>query len=120
MTQNSTKAKPQTLFTNVYVFDGVHEKRIEHANVLVEGNLIKQISTKKIAANGATVIDGGGRTLIPGLIDAHWHTMFNFWPISKMLNADFGLHSIAAANRPGTPCCAALPRCGMPVAIVSG
>ncbi|WP_240665631.1 amidohydrolase family protein [Lutibacter sp. HS1-25] len=34
---------------------------------------------------------------MPGLIDAHWHTMFNFWPISKVLGANFGELSIAAA-----------------------
>jgi len=86
-----------TLITNVNVFDGKNEKLIENANVLVEGNKIKTISTKKIDAAGATVIDGGGRTLMPGLIDVHWHTMLNFWPISKMISSDFGYHSIAAA-----------------------
>jgi len=88
----------KTLFTNVNVFDGKNEKLINKANVLVEGNLIKQVSTKPISADGATVIDGGGRTLMPGLIDAHWHTMFNFWPMSKILAANFGYLSIAAAN----------------------
>ncbi|WP_340112726.1 metal-dependent hydrolase family protein [Maribellus mangrovi] len=43
------------------------------------------------------VIDGQGRTLIPGLIDNHWHTMMNFWPVSKVLNADIGYLSLAAA-----------------------
>lgn len=43
------------------------------------------------------IVDGKGRTLMPGLIDAHWHLMFNFWPISKMMSADFGSHCIAAA-----------------------
>lgn len=91
-------AQPITLFTNVHVFDGVNEKRIENANVLIEGNLIKQISTAKIDAPGATTIDGAGRTLMPGLIDAHWHTMLNFWPISKVFNANFGYLNIAAAK----------------------
>ena len=88
----------KTLFTNVNVFDGVNEKLINNANVLVEGNLIKQVSTKLISAEGATVIDGKGRTLMPGLTDAHWHSMFNFWPISKVMTADFGLLSIAASK----------------------
>jgi imidazolonepropionase-like amidohydrolase len=88
----------KTLFTNVNVFDGEHEKLINNANVLVEGSLIKQVSTKPINADGATVIDGKGRTLMPGLIDAHWHTMFNFWPISKILATNFGYLSIAAAS----------------------
>jgi imidazolonepropionase-like amidohydrolase len=63
----------RTLFTNVHVFDGVSPERIENANVLVEGNLITSVSTDPIGAAGATVIDGGGRTLMPGLIDAHIH-----------------------------------------------
>jgi len=66
----------RTLFTHVNVFDGEHEKLIGNANVLIEGNLIKQVSTQEIAADGATVIDGKGRTLMPGLIDAHYHPMF--------------------------------------------
>jgi len=78
----------QTLFANVKVFDGVHEDLIVNANVLVEGNLIKQVSTKAISAEGATVIDGKGRTLIPGLIDAHWHVMFSEPTFPELMNAD--------------------------------
>lgn len=56
--QNTTAAVQDVariVFTNVHVFDGVGEKRIENANVLVEGNSIKSISTKPITADGATV-----------------------------------------------------------------
>jgi len=67
---------PQVLFTNVNVFDGVHDGRKKNANVLVEGNLIKQVSTSAIAAPAAQIIDGGGRTLMPGLTDAHWHVLY--------------------------------------------
>lgn len=65
----------QTLFTNVNVFNGV-DAVLTKADVLVEGNLIKTVSTTPIKLNrsGKTrVIDGGGRTLMPGLIDAHVH-----------------------------------------------
>ncbi|MCD4782869.1 MAG: amidohydrolase family protein [Candidatus Eremiobacteraeota bacterium] len=88
----------KTLFTNVNIFDGENENLIPNVNVLIEGNLIKKISTGAIPAQGATMIDGGGRTLMPGLIDAHWHCMFNFWPISKVMTSDFGYHSIAAVK----------------------
>lgn len=64
---------PQTLFTNVHVFDGVNDGRIENANVLVTGNLIEAVSTDAIDAPGATVIDGNGGTLTPGFIDNHVH-----------------------------------------------
>ncbi len=72
------------LITNVNVFDGKSEKLIEKANVLILDNKIKTISTKTIAANGATVIDGGGRTLMPGLIDAHVHIGLNM-PIETII-----------------------------------
>ncbi|WP_425087277.1 hypothetical protein [Stappia sp.] len=49
---------PQTLITNVHVFDEVNEARIENASVLIEGNLISAVSTDPIEADGATVIDG--------------------------------------------------------------
>ncbi len=66
------EAPKRTLFTNVQIFDGVSEARMA-GNVLVEGNLIKQVSADPISAAGANVIDGGGRTLMPGLIDMHSH-----------------------------------------------
>lgn len=61
------------LFTNVHVFDGVNEERIENANVLVVDNLIAEISSEPLAVANAQIVDGGGRTLMPGLIDAHVH-----------------------------------------------
>ncbi len=66
------EAPSQVLFTNVQIFDGLNEARMA-GNVLVEGNLITQVSADPISAAGATVIDGGGRTLMPGLIDMHSH-----------------------------------------------
>ena len=62
------------LFTNVNVFDGVNEALIENANVVVTDNLITAVSTEPLAIAGGTVIDGGSRTMIPGMIDVHWHT----------------------------------------------
>jgi imidazolonepropionase-like amidohydrolase len=64
----------QVLFTNVNVFDGKTDRLTRGMNVLVEGNLIKTISAGKVKVDkDATVIDGGGRTLMPGLIDMHSH-----------------------------------------------
>jgi len=88
----------KTLFTNVNVFDGVHEKLIINANVLVEGNLIKQVSTQAISADGATVVDGKGGTLIPGFIDAHYHPMMAALPLADLLNSPDGWINLAAAK----------------------
>ncbi|MFN3254033.1 amidohydrolase family protein [Roseibium album] len=82
------EAVQQTLITNVHVFDGANEQRIENANVLIEGNLIAAVSTHPITAEGATLIDGGGSTLIPGLIDAHWHTLYCCNPQSVVVTGD--------------------------------
>jgi len=65
----------QTLFTDVRIFDGKSASLSAPSHVLVKGNTIERISTAPIAADAGTrVIAGGGRTLMPGLIDAHWHT----------------------------------------------
>lgn len=63
----------RVLFTNVNMWDGRAEALASNMNVLVEGNMIAQVSASSISADGATVIDGGGRTLMPGLIDMHSH-----------------------------------------------
>jgi imidazolonepropionase-like amidohydrolase len=64
----------QVLFTNVNVFNGKSNELMKGMNVLVEENLIKTVSEGAKASNPeATVIDGGGRTLMPGLIDNHVH-----------------------------------------------
>lgn len=63
----------QTLFTNAnLVLDGFTDLQPSF-NVLVKDNRIVTVSAQPISAPEATVIDVGGRTLMPGLIDAHAH-----------------------------------------------
>jgi imidazolonepropionase-like amidohydrolase len=66
----------QVLITNVTVWDGTSDKAVQGMDVLVEDNKIKQVA-KGIKANGATVIDGNGGTVTPGLIDMHQHLLLN-------------------------------------------
>jgi imidazolonepropionase-like amidohydrolase len=67
-------AIPKTIFKNVNVFNGTDNKLIKGCNVVVENNVINDACAKSVkAAKGDTVIDGKGRTLMPGLIDAHVH-----------------------------------------------
>jgi imidazolonepropionase-like amidohydrolase len=68
------EAPTRTLFTNVMVWDGTAESRVS-ADVLVEDNMIAGVGSG-LSRSGATVVDGGGRTLMPGLIDMHTHIMF--------------------------------------------
>ena len=67
-----------TLFTNVRILDGTGQKPFS-GSVLVQGNRIRQVgrSTAAISASGATVIDGAGATLMPGMCEAHTHFSWN-------------------------------------------
>ena len=71
------EAKPlptQTLFTNVKVWDGSSEQLTGSTSVLIENNLITKVGAAESDAHAeVTVIDGAGRTLMPGLIDMHSH-----------------------------------------------
>ena len=69
------------LFTNVNVWDGTSENLVA-ADVLVQGNLIAEVSTEPLAVANGRIIDGGGRTLMPGLIDAHVHLLYSSTPDS--------------------------------------
>ena len=61
------------LFKNARVFDGVNEECAEGMEVLVEADLIREVSATPIKCSDVQVIDIAGRTLMPGLIDAHIH-----------------------------------------------
>jgi imidazolonepropionase-like amidohydrolase len=90
-----------TLFENVRIFDGKSDKLSAPSNVLVVGNLIKSISTAAIAAPAEvtlTRVQGGGRTLTPGLIDAHTHIMFATVPQLAVLTADISFVTVAATK----------------------
>jgi imidazolonepropionase-like amidohydrolase len=88
----------RTLFTNVRVFDGTGSTLSGPCNVLVQGDTIARIDTQPIPADSATVIDGQGRTLMPGLIDAHTHLMFSTVPLKIILGADIGFLNLAAGK----------------------
>jgi imidazolonepropionase-like amidohydrolase len=88
------------LFENVMVFDGKSARLSKPTNVLVKGNTIETISTKAIESGtpGLTRIKGGGRTLMPGLIDAHWHTILVRPRHSEIMELDAGYLNIVAAD----------------------
>lgn len=71
----ATASADDVLFENVRIFDGKGAVLSAPSNVLVKGNVIAAISTSPIEGEGAERIAGDGRTLMPGLIDAHWHAM---------------------------------------------
>jgi imidazolonepropionase-like amidohydrolase len=86
------------LFTNFRLFDGKSGTLRDGLRLLVEGNQIKAVAGGNPAAtNDAQVIDCGGRVLMPGLIDAHWHSIFAALPLPTLLSADVGYIFLAAS-----------------------
>jgi imidazolonepropionase-like amidohydrolase len=100
------RAKAQTpaapprpiVFTNFLLFDGKSGALREGLSLLVAGGRIKSIvSGSPAAPDGAHTIDCSGRVVMPGLIDAHWHSVFAGLPVSSLFAADVGYIFLAAS-----------------------
>jgi imidazolonepropionase-like amidohydrolase len=86
-------------FSNVRIFDGTSDRLSEPRNVLVRGNKIERISAEPIPTDrraDTVLIDGGGRTLMPGLIDMHWHAMLVRPTPAAALTDDIGYTNLVA------------------------
>jgi len=93
------QSAPEVLFRDVRVFDGKSAALSSPTSVLVRGNRIAAIGAGAVPTNPAlTIIDGGGRTLMPGLIDALVHIMFATIPQLAVLTSDIGFVNVAAAK----------------------
>jgi imidazolonepropionase-like amidohydrolase len=93
-------AADKTMFRNVRVFDG-RNPLTSPRDVIVRGKLIESVQTPNGAPHGANdrVIEAGGRVLMPGLIDAHWHSIFAAISVATTMTADAGyLHLTAGVQ----------------------
>ncbi|SIN73233.1 metal-dependent hydrolase family protein [Algoriphagus halophilus] len=97
----SQQKDPIILIKNANVFDGVNEQLLEGVDVLIEKNLVKTIGKNLSASNDATVIDAGGRTVIPGLIDAHWHTTYAYTPAAVLFANQGDMPEVAIRSMTG-------------------
>src|SRR5271166_5376129 len=88
---------PPIAFVNVRVFDGKSDALRSGLEVVVEGNLIKSVAPQAVAGVAQT-IDCGGRVMMPGLIDAHWHAMMAAAPLDVLMTADVGYINLIAAQ----------------------
>lgn len=90
------QTKP-VLFRNVKIFDGTSARLLEGKNVLVEGDRIKGMPSSSETVPEVQIIDCGGRTLMPGMIDAHWHSILAGISQAAAMTADIPyVHLIAA------------------------
>lgn len=93
-------AKP-VLFTNVRIFDGKSAKLIEGSSLRISGNVIEAMVPAGEEAGDVEIVDGGGRVLMPGMIDAHWHTLMAAIPEMLALTADVPYIHLVAAEEAG-------------------
>src|SRR5215467_519896 len=92
-------SEPVTLFQNVRIFDGKSGTLSAPSHLLVRGNKIEKISTTPLPVDrraDTVLINGGGRTLMPGLIDVHWHAMMIRSTPAQAIAGDVGYNNIAA------------------------
>jgi imidazolonepropionase-like amidohydrolase len=88
------------LFRDVRVYDGKGSELSGPVNVLVRGQTIERISSAPITTTGETasltVVEGNGRTLMPGLIDNHWHTTLARASPTQASEGDVGYTNLLA------------------------
>jgi imidazolonepropionase-like amidohydrolase len=99
----SAKAAPEPpsrpiLFTNVRLFDGTSSDLRDGLFLLIDGTRIKEVGSGTPGTpEGAHVINCGGRVIMPGLIDSHWHALFAGLPLAAALQGDTALINLTAA-----------------------
>src|SRR5229473_5882591 len=86
------------IFANCAVLDGTSRERREDHHVLVEGDRIREVSDRPITSTAAETIDLTGRTLMPGLIDAHVHVLAVDAALARLSEQPLTLVTIQAAQ----------------------
>ena len=86
----------QYLFKNFKMLDPALDELREGHEILVEDRTIREVSDKPLSAGGASVIDCGGRTLMPGLIDCHVHAVLSEVSLPKLENVPLTLMTARA------------------------
>jgi imidazolonepropionase-like amidohydrolase len=87
----------QFLLTNASLLDPRADALQGGHSVLVEDELIREVSARPIKAPNAAVIDCGGRTLMPGLIDCHVHVMLSEVNLRHLESIPVTLMTVRAA-----------------------
>lgn len=100
-------APPMFIFENARLFDGMSSELSEPCSVVVEAGIIREVSVKSPVAAHAVRIDCQRRTLMPGLIDAHFHAYLpsaDFDAIDRMprsLLSQYGAAALRGALQRG-------------------
>lgn len=85
------------LFRNFKLLDPRFDEPRDGYEVLVEGGCFKEVAERPIATSTAQIVDCGGRTLMPGLIDCHVHVYLSEVNISQLEHVPVSLLAARAA-----------------------
>ncbi len=66
-----------TAITNATLIDGTGADPLRNATIVIEDERITQVGANVAVSAGAQVIDAGGRTVMPGMIDCHVHMLYH-------------------------------------------
>ncbi len=83
------------LITNARIIDGAGQT-IEHGSVLIADGRIVSVTQEDIDALGALKIDASGMTVMPGLINTHWHVLSGVSPASSDAAIDQYIEDVVA------------------------
>src|ERR1700730_6452285 len=86
------------IFANCAMLDGTRKERREDHHVLVEDRNIREVSDRPISSATAETIDLHGRTLMPGLIDAHVHVLAVDAALARLSDRPVTLLTLQAAK----------------------
>ena len=89
------------LLTNLRYFDGTTLAMQEGREILIEGGRIAGIIPAGQGPDDARRIDCGGRAVIPGLIDSHWHSTLVGVTQMQAMSADIGFLHLMAGRQAG-------------------
>ena len=81
----------QTLIENVNIINPFEEVKTSQ-NVLIENNIIKEISSSKINVKDANLVDGQDNYLLPGFIDCHTHIFAKGFHKQENMANPLGIH----------------------------
>lgn len=101
MLHAETPKSSAVIFENVRIFNGTASELSAASNVLVAGNVIQSISAEPIAdpdGMAVTRIQGGGRTLMPGLIDNHVHLFMTGSSQNELLSPKTSVQTLEATT----------------------
>jgi imidazolonepropionase-like amidohydrolase len=86
------------LFRNARIFDGWSAECLENGSVLVGDGVIRDVTTGSASFPGADVLECGGRTLMPGLIDAHVHVYASSCNLTEVTRRPLSYNALFACR----------------------